>query len=69
MVATPDQARIIARLGLSGTLLEQFVLTPGAISDPEGLIDSPSLMRFAMDVQRVMATEGWIPPRSEAGPD
>jgi hypothetical protein len=58
---TPWQAHIIARLGLQGTVLEQFALTPGAVSNPEGLVDSPSLMRFAQDVQRALATEGWRP--------
>lgn len=59
MVETPQQAEIISRLGLRGTLLERFVLTPGALSDPDGLMDSPSLMRFAMDVRRALTSEGW----------
>jgi len=61
MVPTPSQARIIAKLGLKGTLLEQFVLAPEAFTEPERYVESPSLMRFAMDVRRALATEGWRP--------
>jgi hypothetical protein len=62
MVPTDCQAKIIHKLGLQGTLLEQLVLTPGVLSDPESYMDSPSLMRFAVDVRRALATEGWYPP-------
>ena len=61
MVPTDCQDKIIRKLGLRGTLLEQLVLTPGALSDPERYMDSPSLMRFALDVSRALATEGWFP--------
>ena len=59
MRPTPSQERIIAKLGLRGTLLEQLVLTPGFLSNPERYMDSPSLMRFAVDVGRALAAEGW----------
>jgi hypothetical protein len=61
MRPTPAQEKIIAKLGLRGTLLEQLVLTPGFLTDPERYTDSPSLMRFAIDVGRALATEGWSP--------
>jgi hypothetical protein len=63
MRPTPNQLRIIEKLGLRGTLLEQFVMKPGALANPESYIDSPSLMRFAMDVRRALNTEGWEPPK------
>jgi hypothetical protein len=56
---TQNQLQIIEKLGLHGTLLEQLVLTPGFLSDPESYVDSPSLMRFAVDVGRALAAEGW----------
>ena len=65
MRPTPSQERIIAKLGLRGTLLEQLVLTPGFLSNPERYMDSPSLMRFAVDVARALATEGWPPTPSK----
>jgi hypothetical protein len=66
MVPTPNQRYIIEKFGLRGTLLEQLVMRPGAIANPESYIDSPSLMRFAMDVRRALDTEGWEPaPRRE----
>ena len=65
MRPTPSQERIIAKLGLRGTLLEQLVLTPGFLSNPELYMDSPSLMRFAVDVGRALATEGWLPTASK----
>lgn len=55
------QEQIIERLGLRGTLLEQLVRRPGALTDPENYVESPSLMRFAMDVRRALASEGWEP--------
>jgi len=61
MVPTPTQEKIIAKLGFRGTLLEQLVLTPGFLSNPERYVDSPSLMRFAVDVGRALASEGWSP--------
>lgn len=61
MTPTPSQERIIAKLGLRGTLLEQLVLTPGFLTNPERYMDTPSLMRFAVDVGRALATEGWSP--------
>jgi hypothetical protein len=61
MSPTPNQLHIINKLGLRGTLLEQLVMKPGAIADPESYVDSPSLMRFAMDVRRALNTEGWDP--------
>ena len=64
MRPTPSQKRIIAKLGLRGTLLEQLVLTPGFLSNPERYMDSPSLMRFAVDVGRALAAEGWSPAPS-----
>jgi hypothetical protein len=66
MRPTPSQKQIIEKLGLQGTLLEQLVMQPGVLSDPEGYVESPSLMRFAMDVRRALAIEGWRPqePRS-----
>ena len=60
MGPTPNQQHIIDKLGLRrGSLLEQLVLKPGAIANPESYIDSPSLMRFAMDVRRALNSEGW----------
>ena len=60
------QQQIIEKLGLRGTLLEQLVLQPGALRDPESYVESPSLMRFAMDVRRALNTEGWEPtPKRE----
>ena len=67
MKPTPSQERIIAKLGLRGTLLEQLVLTPGVLTDPERYMDSPSLMRVAVDVRRALASEGWCPPPASAG--
>jgi hypothetical protein len=61
MRPTPSQERLIAKLGLKGTLLEQFVLAPEAFTEPERYVESPSLMRFAMDVRRAIADEGWRP--------
>jgi hypothetical protein len=61
MTPTPSQAQLIAKLGLRGTLLEQLVLTPGLLNDPDRYLDSPSLMRFAVDVRRALASEGWCP--------
>ena len=68
MVPTDCQAKIIRKLGLRGTLLEQLVLTPGVLSDPELYMDSPSLMRFAVDVRRALAAEGWYPPPAVMAP-
>ena len=62
MEPTQSQEKIIAKLGLRGTLLEQLVLTPGFLSNPDSYMDSPSLMRFALDVRRALASEGWPPP-------
>ena len=62
MKPTESQEQIILKLGLRGTLLEQLVLKPGALTNPERYLDSPSLMRFAMDVRRALSTEGWDPP-------
>jgi hypothetical protein len=67
-VPTDCQAKIIRKLGLQGTLLEQLVLTPGVLSNPEQYMDSPSLMRFALDVRRALATEGWCPPAAALAP-
>jgi hypothetical protein len=64
MRPTESQKQIIEKLGLRGTLLEKFVMQPGVLSDPEGFVESPSLMRFAMDVRRALATEGWLPANS-----
>ena len=61
---TDCQKQIVEKLGLRGTLLEQLVLRPGALSDPERYVESPSLMRFAMDVRRALNKEGW-----ESSPD
>lgn len=61
MLPTDRQMQIIAKLGLRGTLLEQLVLTPGALANPEEYMESPSLMRFAVDVRRALASEGWSP--------
>lgn len=62
MEPTACQKQIIDKLGLRGTLLEQLVMRPDVLTDPQGYVDSPSLMRFAMDVRRALATEGWQPP-------
>jgi hypothetical protein len=56
---TDCERQIIEKLGLQGTLLEQLVMRPGALSDPERYVESPSLMRFAMDVRRALSAEGW----------
>ena len=61
MEPTDCQTQIIKKFGLRGTLLEQLVLRPGALSDPQRYVDSPGLMRFAMDVHRALASEGWRP--------
>jgi hypothetical protein len=61
MRATECQAEIIRKFGLRGTLLEQFVLRPGVLTDPQRYVDSPSLMRFAIDVRRALVSEGWQP--------
>ena len=65
MGATACQAQVIEKLGLRGTLLEQLVMSPGALKHPERYVDSPSLMRFAMDVQAALKREGWQPPTRE----
>jgi hypothetical protein len=63
---TDYERKIIERLGLRGTLLEQLVMRPGALQDPERYVESPSLMRFAMDVRRALNSEGWeAPPKRE----
>jgi hypothetical protein len=59
MTPTAAQIEIIEKLNLRGTLLEQFIMQPGVLSHPERYVDSPSLMRFAMDVCRALKTEGW----------
>jgi hypothetical protein len=61
MQPTECQAQIIRKFGLHGTLLEQLVLRPGALTDPQRYVDSPSLMRFAIDVRRALINEGWQP--------
>ncbi len=61
MGPTDSQKKIIEKLGLRGTLLEQLVMRPGALRDPERYVESPSLMRFAMDVRRALNSEGWKP--------
>ena len=58
MEPTDPERKIIERLGLRGTLLEQLVLRPGALRNPERYVESPSLMRFAMDVRRALNSEG-----------
>ena len=55
MKPTPRQLELINKLGLRGTMLEQLVLTPGAMSRLDQVTDSPSLMRFALDVRRALA--------------
>jgi hypothetical protein len=64
MRPTECQAEIIRKFGLRGTLLEQLVLRPGALTDPQRYVDSPSLMRFAIDVRRALVSEGWEPAAS-----
>ena len=59
MASRLSQEEIITKLGLRGTLLEQLVLKPEFLSNPERYMDTPSLMRFAVDVRRALATEGW----------
>ena len=59
MGPTDFERKIIEKLGLRGTLLEQLVLRPGALRNPERYVESPSLMRFAMDVRRALNSEGW----------
>ena len=61
MRPTECQAEIIKKFGLQGTLLEQLVLRPGVLTDPQRYVDSPSLMRFAIDVRRALVSEGWQP--------
>ena len=66
MAPTDYEKEIIEKLGLRGTLLEQLVLRPGALRDPERYVESPSLMRFAMDVRRALHSEGWeVSPKRE----
>jgi hypothetical protein len=62
---TDYETKIIEKLGLRGTLLEQLVLRPGVLRDPERYVESPSLMRFAMDVRRALNAEGWESPKRE----
>ena len=59
MTPTAAQIEIIEKLKLRGTMLEKFVLQPHVLTNPESYVDSPSLMRFAMDVSRALKTEGW----------
>lgn len=59
MGPTDYERTIIEKLGLRGTLLEQLVRQPGALRNPERYVESPSLMRFAMDVRRALNAEGW----------
>jgi hypothetical protein len=56
---TDYERKIIEKFGLRGTVLEQLVMRPGALRDPERYVESPSLMRFAMDVRRALNSEGW----------
>ena len=63
MTRTESQEQIIDKLGLRGTMLEQLILKPGVLTHPERYLDSPSLMRFAVDVGRALAAEGWRPPK------
>ena len=65
MKPTERQAQIIRKLGLQGTLIEQLVMKPGVLTNPERYVDSPSLMRFAMDVRRALSAEGWEPPEPQ----
>ena len=66
MEPTDYERKIIEKLGLRGTLLEQLVLRPGALRNPERYVESPSLMRFAMDVRRALNSEGWeVSPKRE----
>lgn len=65
MKPTERQAQIIRKLGLQGTLIEQLVMKPGVLTNPERYVDSPSLMRFAMDVRRALSAEGWEPPKPQ----
>ena len=66
MGPTDYERKIIEKLGLRGTLLEQLVMRPGALRNPERYVESPSLMRFAMDVRRALTAEGWeASPRPE----
>ena len=65
MQPTQCQAEIIRKFALHGTLLEQLVLRPGVLTDPQRYVDSPSLMRFAIDVRRALVSEGWQPLRDE----
>ena len=58
MKPTERQAQIIRKLGLQGTLIEQLVMKPGVLTNPERYVDSPSLMRFAMDVHGALGREG-----------
>jgi hypothetical protein len=63
---TDYERTIIEKLGLRGTLLEQLVMRPGALRNPERYVESPSLMRFAMDVRRALNAEGWeASPKAE----
>jgi hypothetical protein len=61
MELTEAQTQLIAKLHLRGTLLEQLVLRPGVLSDPQEYLASPSLMRLAMDVSRTLASDAWAP--------
>ena len=57
-----DQARIIDKLRLRGTLFESLIRDPDGWAYADSFTDSPNLMRFAMDVRAALAIEGWVPP-------
>jgi hypothetical protein len=53
---------IIDRLELGGTLFERLIRDPEGWANPEALSDSPTLIRYAMDVRQALVLEGWRPP-------
>jgi hypothetical protein len=57
-----QDAALIDKFRLRGTLFEQLLQDPQGWADPNGLQDSPNLQRYAMDVRRAFVVEGWLPP-------
>ena len=60
--ADRQDALLIDKFRLRGTVFEQLIQHPQVWADPNGLQDSPNLQRYAMDVRRALVLEGWLPP-------
>lgn len=57
-----QDAMLIDKFRLRGTLFEQLLQHPQVLADPTRWQDSPNLQRYAMDVRRAFEVEGWLPP-------